>query len=52
MEIKVITNSISREELLNIAKERSSDLVKAVVDTEKRIMVVGGEIFMLMKKLY
>lgn len=42
-EIKVVKNSISRKELLDIAKQQFGDLVKAVVDVEQRIMAVGGE---------
>lgn len=42
--IKIVKNSISREELLQIAKEGFGDLVKAVVDIEQKIMAVGGEL--------
>lgn len=44
MVIKVVKDSISREELLRMAKEEFGDLVKAVVDIEQEIMAVGGEL--------
>ena len=44
MDIKIVGDSISKEELLNIAQNQFGDLVKAVVDIEKRIMAVGGEL--------
>lgn len=42
MEIKIIKEPISREELIDIAKKQFGDLVKAVVDIEQGIMAVGG----------
>ena len=44
MEIKVIKNSISRRELINMASEGFGDIIKAVVDVEREIMAVGGEL--------
>lgn len=44
MVIKIIKDSISKEELMKLAKERFGDLVKAVVDIEQKIMAVGGEL--------
>ena len=44
MEIKVIKDSISKEELLEMARGGFGDLVKAVVDVEQEIMAVGGEL--------
>lgn len=41
--IRVITDKITLAELKNIANERFGDLTKAVVDLEKEIMAVGGE---------
>ena len=41
---RLITEPITREELRAIAHERFGDLVKAVVDIEQQIMVVGGEL--------
>ena len=43
MEIKIVKKSMSREELLSIAREGFGDVVKAVVDVEQGIMAVGGE---------
>ncbi len=40
--IKIITQKISLAELKKIASERFGDLVKAVVDVEKEIMAIGG----------
>jgi hypothetical protein len=44
MPIKFIKELISKAELLVLAKERFGDLVKAVVDIERAVMVVGGEL--------
>ena len=44
MEIRIIKNPITKEELETIANERYGDMVKAVVDTEQEIMAVGGEL--------
>ena len=44
MEIKIVENSISKKELENIAKNQFGDFVKAVVDIEKEIMAIGGEL--------
>ena len=43
METKIIKSSIKKEQLAEIAKNQFGDLVKAVVDVEKEIMAVGGE---------
>lgn len=42
--IEIITESISLDKLRSIAKARFGDMVKAVVDIEKRTMAVGGEL--------
>lgn len=42
-QIHIITNKISLSELKIIAEKRYGDLVKAVVDIEKNIMAIGGE---------
>lgn len=42
--MKIINNRISIEELKKIAEETFGILVKATVDVEKEIMVVGGEL--------
>ena len=44
MEIKIIKDSITKKELLDMAKEQFGDLIKAVVDLEKEIMAIGGEL--------
>ncbi len=44
MEIKIIKDSISKKELVNIAKNQFGDLVKAVVDVKKEIIAIGGEL--------
>lgn len=41
--IRIITEKIPILELKTIAEERFGDLVKAVVDIEKKIMAIGGE---------
>ncbi|MFH1187639.1 MAG: DUF5674 family protein [bacterium] len=40
----IIRNKISVEELKKIAEESFGDMVKAVVDIEREIMTVGGEL--------
>lgn len=42
--MKLVDKKISKKELTEIAKERFGDMVKAVVDIELGIMVVGGEL--------
>jgi hypothetical protein len=42
--MKIIKNKISIEELKQIAEETFGDLVKAVVDIEKGIMAIDGEL--------
>jgi hypothetical protein len=44
MPMRLVKDKITRAELEDLAKERFGDLVKAVVDVEKEIMVVGGEL--------
>lgn len=44
MAIRIVTKSISPGELKEIAKGQFGDFVKAVVDIEKGIMAVGGEL--------
>lgn len=44
MVIQVIKKSISREDLIQMAKEEFGDLIKAVVDVEQEIMAIGGEL--------
>lgn len=42
--MKLIDTKISKQELSDITKERFGDMVKAVVDIDLGIMVVGGEL--------
>ncbi len=42
--MKIIEDEILIEELRELAKNMFGNLVKAVVDVEKRIMAVGGEL--------
>lgn len=42
--MKLIDKEIAKSEILDIANERFGDMVKAVVDVELGIMVVGGEL--------
>src|SRR3989338_720766 len=44
MAITVIDRSVSRRELAEIAKHQFGNLVKAVVDIERGVMAVGGEL--------
>lgn len=42
--MKIIKNKTPISEIQKIAEETFGDLVKAVVDIEKKIMVIGGEL--------
>lgn len=42
--IQLVESPISQAQLTHIAAERFGDMVKAVVDIEKKIMAVGGEL--------
>lgn len=42
--IKIIKDSMSKEELKNIAENQFGDLVKAVIDVKKEIIAIGGEL--------
>ncbi len=44
MEIKIIKEAISNEEIVQMASEQFGDMIKAVVDIEQEIMAVGGEL--------
>ncbi len=46
MEIKIVTEAISREELATLAREWYGDMVKGVVDIEREILALGGEYHM------
>lgn len=42
--MKIINKKITIEEMRELAKEDYVDMIKAVVDIEKEIMAVGGEL--------
>lgn len=44
MTIRVVRDTVSRDELTEIAKQQFGDMVKAVVDVEQGIMAIGGEL--------
>ena len=44
MSIRIVKGPIKKNELIAIAKNQFGDLVKAVVDVEKEIMAIGGEL--------
>jgi len=44
MEIKIIEDTISKKELQKIAENQFGDIVKAVVDVEREIIAIGGEL--------
>ena len=44
MEIKIIKNPVILGDLKNIAEKQFGDLVKAVVDVEKGVMAIGGDL--------
>ncbi len=44
MPLSIIEKPMKKSELSNLAKERFGDLVKAVVDVERGIMAIGGEL--------
>ena len=44
MSIKIILAAITKNELREIAKQQFGDFVKAVVDVERGIMAIGGEL--------
>ena len=44
MDIQIIAESVSREALKKIAENQFFDMVKGVVDIEKGIMALGGEL--------
>lgn len=44
MQTKIIEETLSKKELIKLAEEGFGDLVKAVVDIEKGLMAIGGEL--------
>jgi len=41
--IRIIQSALNRDELNTIAQERFGDMVKAVVDMDRKIVAIGGE---------
>lgn len=44
MPMIIVKEIIKKSDLAEIAKERYGDLVKAVVDVDRKIMAIGGEL--------
>ncbi len=44
MEIRIVKNTINKQELRNLAEHTFDNLIKAVVDVELKIMALGGEL--------
>ena len=44
MSVIVVKGTISKEDLVQMAKELFGDMVKAVVDVRQEIMAIGGEL--------
>ena len=42
--IRIVREAISRAELIGISQQQFGDLIKAVVDVDRRIMAIGGEL--------
>lgn len=50
-DIKIIRDQVSKQILIDAAKQLFGDFVKAVVDVEKGIMAIGGELHADAEKL-
>ncbi len=44
MTIKIITDQISKKELVSLAAETYKEMIKAVVDVKRKVLAVGGEL--------
>jgi hypothetical protein len=44
MSMRIVRQEIRRSELAELAEAQFGDMIKAVVDVERRIMAVGGEL--------
>lgn len=42
--IKIISSPLSRHELVSIAQEGFGDFIKGVVDIERKVVAIGGEL--------
>jgi hypothetical protein len=44
MDVRIVQDAITKEELGTIAAQQFGDMIKAVVDVERGIMAIGGEL--------
>src|SRR5712691_997701 len=44
MTIEIIRRPVPREHLASLAEQQFGDMVKGVVDVERRVMAIGGEL--------
>lgn len=44
MSVEIVRNSITEAKLEEVARDQFGDFVKAVIDVEKGIMAIGGEL--------
>ncbi len=44
MKIEIVEEAIERRELIRMGEEGFGDMIKAVVDIEREIMAIGGEL--------
>jgi hypothetical protein len=44
MTVRIVRSAMTRAELLSAAQAQFGDMVKAVVDVERRVMAIGGEL--------
>jgi hypothetical protein len=44
VELQIVRERIRRSELGSLAEEQFGDMVKVVVDVERRVMAIGGEL--------
>lgn len=44
MEIRVVRESVSKEDLITMAEAQFGDFVKAVVDVDQAVMAIGGDL--------
>jgi hypothetical protein len=42
--LRIVTQTITNEEVRRLAEERFGDMVKAVVDIERGVIAIGGEL--------
>jgi hypothetical protein len=44
IEVRIVREGIPRSELVELAQQQFGDMVKAVVDVERRMMAIAGEL--------